>query len=82
VDNNVSASALREAILGGGARLVSDVNLFDIYRGKGIPDGRKSLAFRVLLQDTEKTLTDSEIEVAVREIIKILQQKHGATLRV
>jgi phenylalanyl-tRNA synthetase beta chain len=81
VDEGVPASALKASILRGGAPLVNDVNLFDVYRGKGVPDGRKSLAFRVLLQDTEKTLTDSEVEAAVRKITTVLQEKHGATLR-
>lgn len=81
VDESVPASALKESILIDGVPLVSDVNLFDVYRGKGVPDGRKSLAFRVLLQDTEKTLTDAEVEAAVRKIITILQEKHSATLR-
>jgi len=81
VDESVSAAALKESIQSNRIPLVNDVNLFDVYRGKGVPDGKKSLAFRVLLQDTEKTLTDAEIEIEVRKIITILQEKHGATLR-
>jgi phenylalanyl-tRNA synthetase beta chain len=76
------AASLEQSIREHGAPLVTDATLFDVYQGKGIPEGRKSLAFRVLLQDTEKTLTDSEVEAVVQRIIAILVQKHGAALRI
>jgi phenylalanyl-tRNA synthetase beta chain len=81
VDVAVSAAEVRSEILAVGAPLVADATLFDVYRGKGVPEGRKSLAFRVLLQDTEKTLTDQEVEALIRKIVKNLAQKQGATLR-
>ena len=55
--------------------------MFDIYRGQGIENGKKSLAFRMLVQDTHKTLTDAEVDSAVSEIIKILQNQFNAKLR-
>jgi len=61
--------------------IVSDISLFDIYRGKGMETAKKSLAFRVLLQDTEKTLTDEEADLAVTSIVRNLENKFGATLR-
>lgn len=61
--------------------LVTELALFDVYQGKGVPDGKKSLAFKMLLQDTEKTLTDAEIENAVSEVLAYLSQRFGATLR-
>ena len=60
---------------------VTEVALFDVYRGKGVEQGKKSLAFRVLLQDTQKTLTDSEIEISIALLVDVMQQ-HGAQLRV
>jgi len=81
VDDSVQAAALQETIRSHGAPLVIDVTLFDVYRGKGVPNGRKSLAFRVLLQDTEKTLTDAEVEAVVQRVVMILEEKHGAALR-
>jgi phenylalanyl-tRNA synthetase beta chain len=54
--------------------------LFDVYRGKGLEQGKKSLAFRVLLQDTHKTLTDIEIEPSITQLV-IALQKMGAQLR-
>jgi phenylalanyl-tRNA synthetase beta chain len=55
--------------------------LFDVYRGKGVEQGKKSLAFCVLLQDTQKTLTDNEIEENVARLVAALQRQ-GAQLRV
>jgi phenylalanyl-tRNA synthetase beta chain len=60
---------------------VTEVALFDMYRGKGIDSDKKSLAFRILMQDTRRTLTDPEVEAAVSEIINVLQEKFGASLR-
>ena len=61
--------------------IVTEIGLFDIYRGTGVDKGKKSLAFRVLLQDTRKTLTEAEVESAVSQLRRILQQKFNAKLR-
>jgi len=81
VDSSVSAQDILATLTAHGGPLLASVALFDVYSGKGIAEGRKSLAFRVLLQDTEKTLTDGEVEEAVQAMIKVLQEKHGGTLR-
>lgn len=82
VDVGISAADVCNEILASGAPLVVEATLFDVYRGKGVPEGRKSLAFRVLLQDTEKTLTDQEVEALIQQIINNLIKKQGATLRI
>ncbi len=56
---------------------VDAVRLFDLYRGPGIEMGEKSLAFRVLLQDTEKTLTDNEVDAALQQVQQRLEQFGG-----
>jgi phenylalanyl-tRNA synthetase beta chain len=81
VDEAVDAQTLLDAMHGASAPFVVDIGLFDVYRGKGVEQGKKSLAFRVLLQDTQKTLTDSDIEPSVASLVAALQQK-GAQLRV
>jgi phenylalanyl-tRNA synthetase beta chain len=63
------------------AGIVTDVRLFDVYRGKDLEKGKKSLAFRVLLQDTRKTLTDAEVESAVIRLREVLRLKFDAKLR-
>ena len=58
-----------------------DISLFDVYQGKGMESGKKSLAFSMLLQDTEKTLTDVEIEAAVDKMTQFLAERFNVTLR-
>jgi phenylalanyl-tRNA synthetase beta chain len=81
VDDAVPAQVLQASIFEAGQPLVRLVTLFDMYAGEGVPKGRKSLAFRVLLQDTEKTLTDAEVELQIQRVVMVLQEKHGAVLR-
>ena len=81
VDNDVSVHSLLVALYAEKSAIVSDIALFDIYRGKGMDNSKKSLAFRVLLQDTEKTLTDEEADSAVAGIVEILKNKFSAALR-
>jgi phenylalanyl-tRNA synthetase beta chain len=70
------------AVLRGDApEIVTDVRLFDVYRGKDLPEGRKSLAFMVLLQDTRKTLTDAEVETALAQLRETLRKRFDAKLR-
>lgn len=80
VDEKIEAQALMDALLGANAPFVTEIALFDVYRGKGVEQGKKSLAFRVLLQDTQKTLADSDIEPSIALLVNALQQ-HGAQLR-
>jgi len=61
--------------------IVSEIGLFDVFRGGGVGKGKKSLAFRVLLQDTEKTLTEAEVDSAVAGLRDVLQQQFRAKLR-
>lgn len=81
VDESVTVQSLLDAMLGSNTTYVAELALFDLYRGKGVGDGKKSLAFRVLLQDTQKTLIDSEIELSIARLTAVLQQ-HGAQVRI
>ena len=81
VDESVTVHLLISAMHAENARNVVEIALFDLYRGKGVEENKKSLAFRVLLQDTQKTLTDIEIEQSVLRLVAVLQQ-NGAQLRV
>ena len=62
-------------------KLCEKVELFDVYEGNQIPEGKKSVAFSVTLRSIEATLTDEQIDAAGKRIIKKLEAK-GATLRV
>ena len=81
VDEAVATQTLLDAMQQAAVPFVQEIALFDVYRGKGVEQGKKSLAFRVLLQDTEKTLTDSEIETSIVLLVDVMQQ-HGAQLRI
>ncbi len=81
VDEGITVQALLDAMHNEKAPYVAELALFDLYRGKVVEDGKKSLAFRVLLQDTQKTLTEIEIDRSVACLVAVLQQ-HGAQLRI
>lgn len=80
VDETVEVQALLDTMNSQNAPYVVETALFDVYRGKGVEEGKKSLAFRVLLKDTQKTLTESEIEPSIAMLVEALQ-KTGAKLR-
>jgi len=81
VDETVPVQALIDAMMVARADVINEIALFDQYRGKGIEQGKKSLAFLVVMQDTQKTLTDEEADSAVAGLLSELAQKHGAVLR-
>jgi phenylalanyl-tRNA synthetase beta chain len=81
VDDALPAQEVIDALLASRPVHVDAVRLFDVYRGAGLPDGRKSLAILVLMQDTARTLTDADIEATLRDMLALLAQRFGATLR-
>ncbi|MGD8568920.1 MAG: phenylalanine--tRNA ligase subunit beta [Gammaproteobacteria bacterium] len=81
VDENVTAQAVNDCIHRVSTTLLANLKLFDVYRGKGIDSGRKSLAFSLTLQDHTRTLTDQDVDVAIEEILSTLNRELGATLR-
>ncbi len=80
IDDKLPVQVLLDAMNNEKAYFVIEIALFDVYRGKGVEEGKKSLAFRVLLQDTEKTLTDFEIEASITRLTDV-SQRLGAQLR-
>jgi phenylalanyl-tRNA synthetase beta chain len=81
VDARLSVGQVLDAVRAAMHKRVTDFALFDVYHGKGVPIDKKSLAFKMLLQDTDKTLTDSEIEGAVMVVLAFLAERFGAVLR-
>jgi phenylalanyl-tRNA synthetase beta chain len=81
VDEGASYQAILEELQREPPAIVADIGLFDVYRGPNLEKGKKSLAFRVLLQDTRKTLTDAEIDAAVSELVRRLERRFHAKLR-
>jgi len=60
---------------------VEEIRLFDVYKGPAVGSGKKSVAILVLMQDTARTLTDAEIDGTVAELLRVLHERFGATLR-
>lgn len=81
VDVNVTAQQLRDTIREAAGTWLSDLQLFDIYSGKGIDSNRKSLALGLTLQHPSRTLKDNEVDKVVDEVIQRLQRDLGADLR-
>jgi phenylalanyl-tRNA synthetase beta chain len=81
VDENVEAAAMLAACREAAGEQVTDIVLFDVYQGKGIDSGKKSLAFRISMQDTRKTLTDPEVDAVIARITRVLAERFGARLR-
>ncbi|MBA5775858.1 phenylalanine--tRNA ligase subunit beta [Stappia sp. F7233] len=81
VDAGLSAEKLLKAARGAEKQLIADVSLFDVYAGKGVPDGKKSLAIDVTLQPRQKTLTDEEIDAVSARIVAAVEKATGGTLR-
>jgi len=81
VDEGIDAQTVTDCIRRASTTLLTNLKLFDVYQGKGIDSGRKSLAFSLTLQDKERTLTDQDVDVAIDKILSTLNQQLGATLR-
>ena len=80
-DEAVTVGALEAAIRKGGKNLLKEVTLFDIYRGKGVDEGKKSVAFNLVLRADDRSLTAEEADADVKSILDALAKECGAILR-
>ena len=80
-DEKVTVGALEDCIRKGARGLLKDVELFDIYRGTNIPEGKKSVAFSLTLRADDRSLTAEEADQDVKSILETLEQDCGAVLR-
>jgi phenylalanyl-tRNA synthetase beta chain len=81
VDEGVPAAAVRTVITAAAGNLLRDLVIFDIYRGKGVDSGRKSVALGLILQESSRTLTDKDLDAVIARVLAQLEQELGATLR-
>lgn len=75
------ASAIAEALRAAAKGLAESVTLFDLYRGKPVPEGKKSVAFRIVYRDPDETLTDKRVDAVHAEVSKAAEARFGAALR-
>jgi phenylalanyl-tRNA synthetase beta chain len=81
VERGIKAGDIVRAAQGADKKLITDVRVFDVYEGKGIDEGNKSVAIAVTIQPREKTLTDQEIDAVAAKIVAEVTKKTGGTLR-
>ena len=80
-DEEVTVAQAEKIIADAAGKLLRDVKLFDIYRGVGVPAGKKSMAFSLELRADDRTLTDADSEAVTNKILAALAEKLNATLR-
>ncbi|MDW6093160.1 phenylalanine--tRNA ligase subunit beta [Vibrio rhizosphaerae] len=81
VDQTVTSGEVVAACANAGGQLLKEAKLFDVYVGKGVEDGKKSLAIALTLQSVERTLEEAEIAAVVSEIVAAAAEQYGAVLR-
>jgi Phenylalanyl-tRNA synthetase beta subunit len=81
VDSHIISSELIETVKRIKPSIIQSVNVFDVYEGKNIEEGRKSIALGLILQEKSRTLTDDEADDIIKLTLKSLQSKYSAKLR-
>lgn len=81
VDDTVPAASMQAAIEKAAGSILETVKLFDVYKGKGIPEGKKSVAYSLSLRAPDRTLTDEECDKAMKQALAALEKDFGAVLR-
>ena len=82
VDQALDLQPLIDGLIANRPEIVREINLFDVYVGRGVEAGKKSLAFRIMMQDTRKTLQEVDVEAAMQHLVAYLQETFAAQLRV
>jgi phenylalanyl-tRNA synthetase beta chain len=81
IDEKVTFEAIHTMAKQTEKQLLKDVNLFDVYQGKNLPEGKKSYALSFMLQDEHKTLTDKQIDKVMNKLQQRFEKELGASLR-
>ena len=80
-DEAITVAQAEEVMTAAAGKLLRGIKLFDIYRGIGVPEGKKSMAFSLQLRADDRTLTDTDSEAVVSKVLAAVQEKLGASLR-
>ena len=81
VDEEMTVGEIQKVIRKAGGKLLKKIELFDVYRGAQVGEGKKSVSFTVSLRASDRTLTDTEADNAVKKILKSIEHELGVTLR-
>ncbi len=80
-EENVTVAEAESCMTAAAGKLLQNIRLFDVYRGKGVPEGKKSLAFSLELRAEDRTLTDADSEKVVSSVLAALERQLQAVLR-
>ena len=80
-DEAVTVADAENVITAAAGKLLRSVKLFDVYRGAGVPEGKKSVAFRVTLRASDRTLSDTEADNSINKLLKKLEAEYGIVMR-
>ena len=80
-DDALTAGELMACIREAGGEYLKSCEVFDVYKGANIPEGKKSVAFSLILRADDQTLTDAHADEAVQAILAALHEKYGAVIR-
>jgi phenylalanyl-tRNA synthetase beta chain len=81
VDESVPANDLQSLIVREAGNILSKIELFDLYRGNQIPEGKKSLSYSITFQSPDRTLQEEDVDPVIASILKELKDRLGASLR-
>jgi phenylalanyl-tRNA synthetase beta chain len=81
VDESVALSTLTERVTLSASSLLRELRVFDVYRGPGLEEGRKSIALGLIFQDISRTLTDEDVERLMASVVADLREKLNARIR-
>lgn len=81
IDKSMTSKEVEMNIKKAGGSLLTNIEVFDVYEGTGIPEGKKSLAYSLTFEKSDRTLTDEEINNTMDKIIEFVEKKNGAELR-
>ncbi len=82
VDDDIPVKQIEQIITSEAGKIFEEARLFDVYKGKQVPEGKKSVAYSIMFRASDRTLTDEEVGKAMNKIIAALSEKIGAQLRV
>jgi phenylalanyl-tRNA synthetase beta chain len=81
VNETVRLDHIRESVSVSAGAALQELRVFDVYRGAGVEPGRKSVALGLILQETSRTLTDTDADAVVAAVVARVKQDHNATIR-
>src|SRR5690606_6247161 len=81
VDATVTFEQLKQIAIRSERKLLKEVNVFDVYTGDRLPEGKKSVALSFVIQDEEKTLSDKQIDAVIRKLIVNFEKESGGKVR-